>query len=188
MNLSGKTQSSKKNRCMHRFHPCTGSCTRRVQTSHWASWYLILLVNTPPPPQPSQHSTTLEEGEISGPRSKSFKTVTWAPGDSVKVEAEEGEPTQEDQDRTREDRDRTREDRDVSREVSEQKRLQRLQKAGIKVLPAAVRYSRSGTPRRAKDVEFGFEFVCSLTTACLNSLPWEVLTAPIVAHGGCFSC
>ncbi|CAL8330432.1 unnamed protein product [Merluccius merluccius] len=103
--------------------------------------------------QRSQHSTTLEEGEISGPRSKTFKTVTWAPGDSVK-EVEE-EPTQEDQDRILEDRDRTREDRDVSQEVLEQKRLQRLQKAGIKVLPAAVRYSRAQEPSEDRQEDKG---------------------------------
>ncbi|CAL8331281.1 unnamed protein product [Lota lota] len=109
--------------------------------------------------QRSQHSTILEEGDSktsSGPRSKSFKTVTWAPGDSVNEVEEEPtqqgqdqtqedqDCTQEDQDRTQEDQDRTQEGWDVSREVLEQKRLQRLQKAGIKVLPAAVRYSRSG--------------------------------------------
>lgn len=35
------------------------------------------------------------------------------------------------------------EEEKVTQEVLEQKRMQRLQKAGIKVLPAAVRYSRS---------------------------------------------
>lgn len=36
------------------------------------------------------------------------------------------------------------EEEKVTEEVSEQKRMQKLEKAGIKVLPAAVRYSRSG--------------------------------------------
>ncbi|KAJ3613957.1 hypothetical protein NHX12_017535 [Muraenolepis orangiensis] len=97
----------------------------------------------------SQRSTFLEEGEsstCSGPRSKTFKTVTWAPGDSVK-EVEE-EPTQQDQDQTRVDR-------DVSRVVLEQKKLQRLQKAGIKVLPAAVRYSRAQEPVEERREERG---------------------------------
>ncbi|XP_059903637.1 uncharacterized protein LOC132454350 isoform X4 [Gadus macrocephalus] len=111
--------------------------------------------------QRSQHSPVLAEGDSmasSGPRSKPLKTVTWARGDSVNEVDEE--PTQqgpdltqgdqdcsqEDQECTQEDQDCTQEGRDVSREVLEQKRLQRLQKAGIKVLPAAVRYSRVQEP------------------------------------------
>ena len=126
----------------------------------------------------------------SGPRSKPLKTVTWARGDSVNEVDEE--PTQqgpdltqgdqdcsqEDQECTQEDQDCTQEGRDVSREVLEQKRLQRLQKAGIKVLPAAVRYSRSGPKGMRRMWRMGLSFVI---TECPNSLVLEVLTAPIVA-------
>lgn len=56
---------------------------------------------------------------------KTLKTVTWAfDKNEVKPKAEEEEER-------------------VSQEVLEQRRLQKLEKAGIKVLPAAVRYSRS---------------------------------------------
>ncbi|CAL8286370.1 unnamed protein product [Arctogadus glacialis] len=116
--------------------------------------------------QRSQHSPVLAEGDSmasSGPRSKPLKTVTWARGDSVNEVDEE--PTQqgpdltqgdqdcsqEDQECTQEDQDCTQEGRDVSREVLEQKRLQRLQKAGIKVLPAAVRYSRVPEPSEEEE-------------------------------------
>ncbi|KAM4603338.1 uncharacterized protein ACJ7VT_018055 [Polymixia lowei] len=64
------------------------------------------------------------EGKRPGPRSKTAKTVTWAPEDSVNQE-----PTQE--------------DGELTQEVLEQRKLQRLEKAGIKVLPAAVRYTSS---------------------------------------------
>ena len=140
----------------------------------------------------------------SGPRSKPLKTVTWARGDSVNEVDEEPtqqgpdltqgdqdcsqedqectqddqECTQEDQECTQEDQDCTQEGRDVSREVLEQKRLQRLQKAGIKVLPAAVRYSRSGPKGMRRMWRMGLSFVI---TECPNSLVLEVLTAPIVA-------
>ncbi|XP_030206901.1 serine/arginine repetitive matrix protein 2 isoform X1 [Gadus morhua] len=123
--------------------------------------------------QRSQHSPVLAEGDSmasSGPRSKPLKTVTWARGDSVNevdeeptqqgpdltqgdqdCSQEDQECTQEDQECTQEDQDCTQEGRDVSREVLEQKRLQRLQKAGIKVLPAAVRYSRVQEPSEEEE-------------------------------------
>lgn len=65
--------------------------------------------------------TAPEQSKRSGVHHKSPKTVTWAPendGDKVKQVEDMG--------------------------VLEQRRLQKLKKAGIKVLPAAVRYNRSG--------------------------------------------
>lgn len=57
------------------------------------------------------------------PQHKPAKTVTWAPeNNEEQVEQEVDKGTQE---------------------VLEQTKLQKLQKAGIKVLPAAARYSRS---------------------------------------------
>ena len=126
----------------------------------------------------------------SGPRSKPLKTVTWARGYSVNEVEEEptqqgqdptqGDPdcTQEDTDCTQKDQDQTPEGRDVSREVLEQKKLQRLQKAGIKVLPAAVRYSRSGQKGMRRMWRMAS---CFVITKCPNSLFLEDLTAPIVA-------
>ena len=64
----------------------------------------------------------------------------------------------------------------MSREVLEQKRLQRLQKAGIKVLPAAVRYCRSGPQGMRRMWRMGWSVVI---TECPNSLVF--LTAPTVA-------
>lgn len=69
---------------------------------------------------------------------KTSKTVTWAPENNGEKQEEEV----------------------VTQEVLEQRRMQKLEKAGIKVLPAVVRYSRSGrmgmrTPASAV-VEKGF--------------------------------
>ncbi|XP_034045178.1 LIM and calponin homology domains-containing protein 1a isoform X4 [Thalassophryne amazonica] len=64
------------------------------------------------------------EGKKQGPHYKTPKTVTWAPDGNV-----------DHKDLTK------REEDEVSQEVLEQRKLQKLQKAGIKVLPAAVRYS-----------------------------------------------
>ncbi|XP_068607155.1 LIM and calponin homology domains-containing protein 1-like [Brachionichthys hirsutus] len=62
-----------------------------------------------------------EPGKRPGPHHKSPKTVTWAPeSDGENLEADSGKRP---------------------REMLQQKRLQELEKAGIKVLPAAVRYS-----------------------------------------------
>ncbi|KAK5899153.1 hypothetical protein CesoFtcFv8_008660 [Champsocephalus esox] len=63
-----------------------------------------------------------EQSTKTGPQHRTPKTVTWAP--------EKNEGKQEEEKVTQE-------------VVLEQKKLQRLQKAGVKVLPAAVRYSRS---------------------------------------------
>ncbi|XP_052362880.1 LIM and calponin homology domains-containing protein 1-like [Oncorhynchus keta] len=63
-----------------------------------------------------------------GPRSRNHKTVTWAP-DGEEPKGEEGGLGQEEE--------------VLKREVEEHRRLQRLEKAGIKVLPAVIRYGRS---------------------------------------------
>ncbi|KAK5926247.1 hypothetical protein CgunFtcFv8_021835 [Champsocephalus gunnari] len=65
-----------------------------------------------------------EQSTRTGPQHRTPKTVTWAP--------EKNEEKQEEEKVTQE-------------VVLEQKKLQRLQKAGIKVLPAAVRYSSPPT-------------------------------------------
>ncbi|XP_071264201.1 LIM domain only protein 7-like isoform X2 [Salvelinus alpinus] len=62
-----------------------------------------------------------------GPRSRNAKTVTWAP-DGEGPKEEEGGLGQEEE--------------VLKREVEEHRRLQRLEKAGIKVLPAVIRYGR----------------------------------------------
>ncbi|XP_051241056.1 LIM and calponin homology domains-containing protein 1 isoform X3 [Dicentrarchus labrax] len=75
--------------------------------------------------QRSHLQATAEQGKRTGLQHKTHKTVTWAPennGETLKQEEEQ-----------------------VTREVLEQKRLQMLEKAGIKVLPAAVRYSSPPT-------------------------------------------
>ncbi|XP_033941735.1 LIM and calponin homology domains-containing protein 1-like isoform X7 [Pseudochaenichthys georgianus] len=64
-----------------------------------------------------------EQSTRTGPQHRTPKTVTWAP--------EKNEEKQEEE--------------KVTQEVLEQKKLQRLQKAGVKVLPAAVRYSSPPT-------------------------------------------
>uniref|UniRef100_UPI0037E8A751 microtubule-associated protein futsch-like n=1 Tax=Semicossyphus pulcher TaxID=241346 RepID=UPI0037E8A751 len=66
---------------------------------------------------------TPEQSKRTGAHHKTPKTVTWAP------ENNEGKQEEE----------------KVTQEVLEQRRLQKLQKAGIKVLPAAVRYSSPPT-------------------------------------------
>nr|XP_043883787.1 LIM and calponin homology domains-containing protein 1-like isoform X2 [Solea senegalensis] len=75
--------------------------------------------------QRSQTQATVEQGKRTGPHHKTPKTVTWAlenNGGKVKQEEER-----------------------VTQEVLEQRRLQKLEKAGIKVLPAAARYSSPPT-------------------------------------------
>ncbi|XP_019114753.2 LIM and calponin homology domains-containing protein 1a isoform X3 [Larimichthys crocea] len=71
--------------------------------------------------QRSHLQATPEQGKRTGPQHKTPKTVTWAP------ENNEEKPKQEEE--------------KVTQEELEQKKLQMLAKAGIKVLPAAVRYS-----------------------------------------------
>ncbi|CAJ1052530.1 LIM and calponin homology domains-containing protein 1-like isoform X1 [Xyrichtys novacula] len=73
--------------------------------------------------QRSHNPTMPEQGKRNGAHHKIPKTVTWAPENTDDKEEEEK----------------------VTQEVLEQRRLQRLQKAGIKVLPAAVRYSSPPT-------------------------------------------
>ncbi|XP_071374080.1 LIM and calponin homology domains-containing protein 1-like [Centroberyx affinis] len=69
------------------------------------------------------------EGKRPGPRCKAPKTVTWAaPEDS----GNQGEESKQ-------------EEGELTQEVLEQRRLRKLKKAGIKVLPAAVRYSSPAT-------------------------------------------
>ncbi|XP_065812866.1 LIM and calponin homology domains-containing protein 1 isoform X3 [Labrus bergylta] len=69
--------------------------------------------------QRSHINATPEQGKRTGAHHKAPKTVTWAPENNKEKQEEER----------------------VTQEVLEQKRLQKLQKSGIKVLPAAVRYS-----------------------------------------------
>ncbi|XP_067353678.1 LIM and calponin homology domains-containing protein 1-like isoform X3 [Channa argus] len=64
---------------------------------------------------------SLEQSKRTALHPKSTKTVTWAPENN-------GEKLQQEEEK-------------VPQEVLEQKRLKKLEKAGIKVLPAAVRYS-----------------------------------------------
>ncbi len=83
-------------------------------------------------PNLSRHCTTFpshppappEQGKGTGLHHKTPKTVTWAPENN-------GEKPKQEEEK-------------AAQEVLEQKRLQKLEKAGIKVLPAAIRYSRSG--------------------------------------------
>ncbi|XP_074485575.1 LIM and calponin homology domains-containing protein 1-like isoform X6 [Sebastes fasciatus] len=75
--------------------------------------------------QRSHPQTTPEQSKRSGLHHKTPKTVTWAPeNNEEKLKQEEENMTQE---------------------VLEQRKLKMLQKAGIKVLPAAVRYSSPPT-------------------------------------------
>uniref|UniRef100_UPI003AAFC666 uncharacterized protein n=1 Tax=Centroberyx gerrardi TaxID=166262 RepID=UPI003AAFC666 len=69
------------------------------------------------------------EGKRPGPRCKAPKTVTWAAPEDSGNQGEE--PKQE--------------EGELTQEVLEQRKLRKLQKAGIKVLPAAVRYSSPAT-------------------------------------------
>ncbi|XP_058496142.1 LIM and calponin homology domains-containing protein 1-like [Solea solea] len=78
--------------------------------------------------QRSHTQATVEQDKRTGPHHKTPKTVTWAlenNGEKVKQEEER-----------------------VTQEVLEQRRLQKLEKAGIKVLPAAARYSSPPTMDR----------------------------------------
>ncbi|XP_041641242.1 LIM and calponin homology domains-containing protein 1-like isoform X2 [Cheilinus undulatus] len=69
--------------------------------------------------QRSHNHATPEQSKRTGAHHKTPKTVTWAPENNEEKQEEEK----------------------VTQEVLEQRRLQKLQKAGIKVLPASVRYS-----------------------------------------------
>lgn len=71
----------------------------------------------------SHPEATPEQSKRTGPHHKTYKTVTWAPENNGETPKQEEEK--------------------VTQEVMERTRLQKLEKAGIKVLPAAVRYSRS---------------------------------------------
>ncbi|XP_042340959.1 LIM and calponin homology domains-containing protein 1-like isoform X2 [Plectropomus leopardus] len=73
--------------------------------------------------QRSHPQTTPEQSKRTGPHHKIPKTVTWALENNGEKQEEEK----------------------VTQEVLEQRRLQKLEKAGIKVLPAAVRYSSPPT-------------------------------------------
>nr|XP_046270945.1 LIM and calponin homology domains-containing protein 1-like isoform X2 [Scatophagus argus] len=75
--------------------------------------------------QRSHPQATPEQGKRAGTHHKTPKTVTWAPENN-------GEKLR-------------REEEKVTQEVLEQRKLQKLEKAGIKVLPAAVRYSSPPT-------------------------------------------
>ncbi|XP_044046324.1 LIM and calponin homology domains-containing protein 1-like isoform X8 [Siniperca chuatsi] len=80
--------------------------------------------------QRSHLQATPEQGKRTGPHHKTPKTVTWAPennGGKLKQEEEK-----------------------VTQEVLDQRKLQKLEKAGIKVLPAAVRYSSPPTMEEQK--------------------------------------
>ncbi|KAK2817216.1 hypothetical protein Q5P01_025407 [Channa striata] len=68
-----------------------------------------------------EQRSCLEQSKRTALQHKSPKSVTWAPENN-------GEKLQQEEDK-------------VAQEVLEQRRLQKLKKAGIKVLPAAVRYS-----------------------------------------------
>ncbi|XP_055780152.1 daf-12-interacting protein 1-like [Salvelinus fontinalis] len=72
-----------------------------------------------------------------GPRSRNAKTVTWAP-DGEGPKEEEGGLGQEEE--------------VLKREVEEHRRLQRLEKAGIKVLPAVIRYGRPTPHLEQKEI------------------------------------
>ncbi|KAM6940708.1 uncharacterized protein FYW49_018943 [Xenentodon cancila] len=82
--------------------------------------------------QRSPSQATSEQSKKTGPHQKTLKTVTWAPEDyGEKLKREEEVDTQE---------------------LLAQRRLRKLEKAGIKVLPAAVRYS-SPSPPTVKEKE-----------------------------------
>uniref|UniRef100_UPI001EAE9FFA LIM and calponin homology domains-containing protein 1-like n=1 Tax=Oncorhynchus gorbuscha TaxID=8017 RepID=UPI001EAE9FFA len=103
-------------------------------------------------PQDGEHGSLpqpiLEEGEGGegggpfkrppGPRSRNYKTVTWAP-DGEEPKEEEGVLGQEEE--------------VLKREVEEHRRLQRLEKAGIKVLPAVIRYGRPAPRLEQQEVK-----------------------------------
>uniref|UniRef100_A0A8C7LBK7 Calponin-homology (CH) domain-containing protein n=1 Tax=Oncorhynchus kisutch TaxID=8019 RepID=A0A8C7LBK7_ONCKI len=73
-----------------------------------------------------------------GPRSRNYKTVTWAP-DGEEPREEEGGLGQEEE--------------VLKREVEKHRRLQRLEKAGIKVLPAVIRYGRPAPRLEQQEVK-----------------------------------
>ncbi|XP_071360602.1 LIM and calponin homology domains-containing protein 1-like isoform X2 [Trachinotus anak] len=90
-----------------------------------ASSYVPTPRRKPHAEEGEQRSYPPEQGKTTGLHHKTPKTVTWAfenNGEKLKQEEEK-----------------------VPQEVLEQRRLQRLEKAGIKVLPAAVRYSSPPT-------------------------------------------
>ncbi|XP_055363139.1 LIM and calponin homology domains-containing protein 1 isoform X2 [Betta splendens] len=90
-----------------------------------ASSYVPIGRRKPQADEGEQRSLS-EQSRKTALQHKSLKTVTWAPpncGETPKQEEEK-----------------------VSQEVLERSRLQKLEKAGIKVLPAAVRYSSPSTP------------------------------------------
>lgn len=97
---------------------CSGKREAKKKVNHTRHTNLLFFHYTPFPSQ-----ATPEQGKRAGPHHKTPKTVTWAPENN-------GEELKEEE--------------KVTQEVLEQRRLQKLEKAGIKVLPAAVRYSRSG--------------------------------------------
>lgn len=86
-----------------------------------------------------------EQGKKTGLQHKAPKTVTWAFENN-------GEKTKQEEEK-------------VTQEVLEQRRLQKLEKAGIKVLPAAVRYSRSERTR-GHEVCCWLLLLCSLMRSC----------------------
>lgn len=73
---------------------------------------------------PSQ--TNLEPGKRAGPHYRASKFVSWAPENNFNHREK---PILEDE--------------TENQEAAVQRRMRRLEKAGIKVLPAAVRYGRS---------------------------------------------
>ncbi|XP_038569024.1 LIM and calponin homology domains-containing protein 1-like isoform X2 [Micropterus salmoides] len=80
--------------------------------------------------QRSHPEATPEQGKRTGPHHKTPKTVTWAA-------EKNGEKLKQEEDK-------------VTQEVLDQRKLQKLEKAGIKVLPAAVRYSSPPTMEAQK--------------------------------------
>ncbi|XP_056227871.1 LIM and calponin homology domains-containing protein 1-like isoform X2 [Seriola aureovittata] len=86
-----------------------------------ASSYIPTPRRKPHAEEGEQRSCPPEQGKRTGLHNKTPKTVTWA------FENNGEKPKQEEE--------------KVTQEVLEQRRLQKLEKAGIKVLPAAVRYS-----------------------------------------------
>lgn len=97
---------------------------------------------------PSRPQATPEQGKRTELHHKTPKTVTWALENN-------GEKSKQEEEK-------------VTREVLEQRRLQKLEKAGIKVLPAAVRYSRSERMgmRSAAVVVVQQFWSCWLTKSC----------------------
>ncbi|KAK6290812.1 hypothetical protein J4Q44_G00387910 [Coregonus suidteri] len=104
-----------------------------------------------PRPQDGEHGSLpqpiLEEGREGegggpfkrppGPRSRNPKTVTWAPDGEGPKEEEGGHGQEEEV---------------LKWEVEERQKVQRLEKAGIKVLPAVIRYGRPTPPPEKQEV------------------------------------